>query len=285
MVKQNLQCFLRVFLHEVKALAAGTQEFLNFFGVFIHCILPCQKYQLIALGNAVIGGVEIVDIKAFLLQLRYLVVYHVACGCIHLSGCGCCQKVEADIYKLAVIRRQPYVFQHRCNLCLGKSRTAITDFLACQILRTLDAAFCKGNHNIQRALCHCTDRNNRNIFLYCRLDCILQIVNPDIRLACRRHGNAVICVGRKVDNQVQSLVRKIALLLCYIQEGVNRIGIPVQNNVKILQSRIIRFCIGSAAAACRTECQHRRHAKCHQFLFHSLPSPFVPRAVTALFSM
>ena len=209
-------------------------------------------------------------------------VDHVTDGSVYLTGCQRRHQVETNVDAFAVVSSQTCILQHCLNLCFRQDSTCIADLLASQIFCFCDAAVFQGNDNVHGFLCHRTDGNDGHIFLTGSHDGILHVVHAGIRFASSRQGNAVIGVGRELDHQIQTFFCKIAFFNGIIQEGVYRIGVPVQHNGKILQLGFVASGFGcgvcgfSTSAGCHAKYHGCCHEHCKQFLFHHLDllSPF-----------
>ena len=71
--------------------------------------------------------------------------------------------------------------------------------------------------------------------VYHCLNRVLLIKKTDFRFACRHQGNCVVVVGGEADLDIQSFFFEIALLDSIIEECVDGVGLPVENNIHLAE--------------------------------------------------
>ena len=196
-------------------------------------------------------------------------------GCVYIAGGHRAHQIKADIYQFYAVRVYAGVLHDAVDQGLRKLRTGITDRLALQILRRGDIFILERKNDIQRALHNRTDRLDRHVLLSARLDDILLIVQANISLACCDHTHRIVNTGRRLNINIQTLLSKVSLLLCFIQKCVQSIRIPVEHNrqmVQIILRAAVSACFGIAVCSALCAAAGQQHCaccqKCKNSLFH-----------------
>ena len=134
---------------------------------------------------------------------------------------------------------------------LTQGGSTVSHRLADQILWGGNILFLQGKNHVQRRLNHRTDRFDLHILIGHSLDDIVFVVQTDFRFPGSDESQSVVVISRETDNDVQSFLGVVTALNCGIYETVQRIGIPVQDNVHLAKRLIIRTCGGFFYLFCR----------------------------------
>ena len=191
-------------------------------------------------------------------------------GCIDVAGGHRAHQVEANVNHVYAVRVSAVGLHDAANQCLGKLGACVADSLALQILRRGDVLVLERQDDVQRTLYDCTDGLDRHILLSASLNDILLVVQTDVCFASGYHAHGIVYACRRLDIHVQTLLGKVALLLCFVQEGMQSIRIPVEHNGQVLQIIAavcrVRLCgvLCAAAGEQHGACCH----KCKNTLFH-----------------
>ena len=205
-------------------------------------------------------------------------VNQTADGCINIAGGHRAHQVEANVNHVHAVRIGTVGLHDAADQCLGKLGARVADCFALQILRRSDVLVLERQDDVQRTLNHCTDGLDRHILLSTSLNDILLIVQTNVCLAGGNHAHCIVYACRRLDIHIQTFLGEVPLLLCFVQECMQGIRIPVEHNGQVLQVIAAAFCrIRLCGVLCAAAGQQHGACcqKCKNTLFHICFSPYV----------